>query len=178
MGSLITLGLSEIQVGVAAPTGTMPSSLAKIGKTYQDTCKLSQGTAEVTEHYEEGKAAPEVRRKKKKVPVLSFSIMDPDCQALADYVGGTFIAGTPAAGEDPATPDTWGFDGSEIVSNRAIKVVTEQGLDVNVPNADIEAVVDAEFSGKGMMKINFTVTPLAVSSGKAIYGSAKLPAEE
>ena len=159
MGSLITLGLSQIEVGVAAPGGTMPASMNKIGKTYADSCKMTQGAAEVVEHYEEGKASPEVRNKKKKVPVLAFSMMDPDAQTLADYVGGT------ASG----TPLKWGFDGSEVVVNRAIRVKSEEGLWVDVPNADIEAVINSEFSKKGILKIDFTVTPMAVSAGKAIY---------
>src|ERR1035437_2689266 len=136
MGSLITLGLSQIEVGVAAPNGTMPATMNKIGKTYADSCKMAQGTADVVEHYEEGKASPEVRNKKKKVPVLTFSMMDPDVQDLSDYVGGT------ASG----TPLKWGFDGSEVVVNRAIRVKSEQGLWIDIPNADIEAVVDSEIS--------------------------------
>lgn len=157
MASVITLGLSEIQVGTAAPGGTMPATLTKIGKTYQDTCKMIQADAEVTEHYEEGMAAPEVRRKKKKMPVLTFSIMDPDPTLLAAYVGGTVTTGV------------WGYDGSEEVSNKAVSVVTKQGLIWNVPNADIDAKINATFSEKGIVLVDFTVTPLAVTAGKAIY---------
>ena len=163
--SLITLGLSEIHVGTAASNGTMPGSMAKIGKTYKDTCKLNQAAADVTEHFEEGKASPEVRRKDKKVPVLTFSIMDPDAQLLADFVGGTIETGV------------WGFDGTEAVANKAIRVKTEQGLWVDIPNADIEAVINAEFSKKGIFLVDFTVTPMAVTAGKAIKaynGSATL----
>ena len=87
--SLISLGLAEIQVGKIAEDGGEATSYTKIGKTYQNTCKLQQETADVTEHYEEGQAAPEVRKKKKKVPVLTFSIMDPDVTFLKDYLGGT-----------------------------------------------------------------------------------------
>ena len=47
--SLITLGLCQIKVGTAAPNGTMPSELNKIGKTYKNTCKIAQATADVTE---------------------------------------------------------------------------------------------------------------------------------
>lgn len=159
---MITLGLSQIEVAAAAPTGTMPASMTKIGKTYQNTCRLTQEASEVTEHYEEGKASPEVRSKKKKVPVLSFSIMDPDAQVLADYVGGTFTAGV-----DPA-PDKWGYDGTELVANKAIRVKTKQGLWVDIPNADIEAVINAEFSDQGIFLVDFTVTPLSVSAGKSI----------
>jgi len=154
--SLITLGLSEILVGAAAPGGTMPGSTAKIGKTYKDSCKLVQATADVTEFFEEGKATPEVRRKQKKVPVLTFSIMDPDAQMLADYIGGTNVAGV------------WGFNGDEIVTNKAIRIKTAQGLWFDIPNADIEAVINAEFSMKGIFLVDFTVTPLAVTAGKSI----------
>ena len=61
--SVITIGLARIAVGTAAPNGTMPAELIKIGKVYKDTCKIAQDAAEVTEHFEEGKSAPEVRKK-------------------------------------------------------------------------------------------------------------------
>lgn len=156
MGSLITLGLSEIQVGVAAPGGTMPAT-TKIGKTYKDSCKLNQGAADVTEFYEEGKASPEARFKNKKMPVLVFTLMDPDVQALIDFVGGTLTEST-----------KWGFDGSEIVANKAIRVLSKQGLVVDIPNADLEVVINAEFSAKGIFALDFTITPMAVTAGKAI----------
>lgn len=165
MASIITLGLAQIMVGLAAPTGTMPVGLTKIGKTYQDTCKMAQPTSEVTEHYEEGKAAPEVRNKKKRMPAVTFSIMDPDPALLAAYVGGTLVA---AAAGPPATPESWGFNGDEEVLNRAVQVQTEQGLWIDIPNGDIEAVVNADFSIKGLFMVDFTVTPLAVSAGKAM----------
>lgn len=165
MASLITLGLAQIMVGVAAPDGNMPDagSLAKIGKTYEDTCKMAQQTAEVTEHYEEGKSAPAVRNKKKRMPALTFSIMDPDPQLLADYVGG----------EVDGVSGAWGFNGDEIVANRSIQAQSEQGLWVDIPNGDIEAVINADFSQKGIFMVDFTVTPLAVSAGKALSAYPK-----
>ena len=163
--SLITLGLCESQVGAASTTGVMPGSLAKIGKTYKDTCKIAQDAADVTEHYEEGKAAPEVRKKSKKMPKLTFSIMDANVQDLIDYVGGENVGELDA----PA----WGYDGDEVVANKAIKVVTEQGLDFEIPNGDIEAVINADMSAKGIFLVDFTVTPCAVEAGKALRGKPK-----
>lgn len=165
MASVITLGLSEIKVGEAAPNGTMPTSLEKIGKTYQNTCKIAQEAAEVTEHFEEGKAAPEVRKKRKKVPVVTFSIMDPDPQLLADFIGGT------VTGEGDEA--VWGYDGDEVVANKAISVIPEQGLQFDIPNGDIEAVINADMSAQGIFLVDFTVTPLAVTAGKAITGKKK-----
>lgn len=158
--SLITLGLSQIKVGEASLDGTMPSVLVKIGKTYKDTAKITQDAADVTEHFEEGKAAPEVRKKQKKIPKLTFSIMDADVSTLINYIGGINV-GTEQV-------PIWGFNGDEIVSNKAILVESEQGLNFEIPNADIEAVINADMSAKGIFLIDFTVTPISVTSGKAI----------
>ena len=163
----ITIGLAQIKVGAAAPNGTMPTSLTKIGKTYKDTCKMSQDAAEVTEHFEEGMAAPEYRKKSRKIPKLTFSIMDADAKMLAEYVGGT---ATGAAGKE-----TWGYDVNEVVANKALLIETEQGLNFEIPNADIEAVINADMSAKGIFLVDFTVTPLAVTAGKALRGVPKQP---
>lgn len=163
--SLITLGLCQIKVGTASAEGTMPTDLAKIGKTYKDTCKIAQDAADVTEHYEEGKAAPEVRKKSRKMPALTFSIMDANVQDLIDYIGGENV------GTD--TVPKWGYDGDEVVANRAIYVETEQGLDFEIPNGDIEAIINADMSASGIFLVEFTVTPMAVTSGKALRGVPK-----
>ena len=165
--SLITLGLSEILVGPIDETGAMPleASLTKIGKTYKDTCKLAQATADVTEHYEEGKAAPEVRKKQKKMPILTFSLMDPDVDLLVAYVGG-----------EKAETTKWGFNGDEEVEPKAIRVKAEQGLWVDIPKGDIEAVINADFSAKGIFLVDFTITPLAVPTGKKAILSYPKPA--
>lgn len=161
--SLITLGLCEIKVGTAAPNGTMPIEMSKIGKTYKDTCKIAQDAADVTEHYEEGMAAPEVRKKSRKIPKLTFSIMDANVDDLVAYVGGEKIE------------DAWGYNGDEVVANKAIRVITEKGLDFDIPNGDIEAVINADMSAKGIFLVDFTVTPMAVSAGKALKGTPKKP---
>lgn len=163
--SLITLGLCEIQVGTASAEGVMPDELTKIGKTYKDTCKIAQDASDVTEHYEEGMAAPEVRKKSRKMPTLTFSIMDANVQDLIDYVGGENVG----TDESPA----WGYNGDEVVANRAIHVETEQGLCFDIPNGDIEAVINADFSASGIFLVDFTVTPMAVTAGKALRGTPK-----
>ena len=123
---------------------------------------MTQDAADVTEHYEEGKAAPEVRKKSRKMPTLTFSMMDANVDDLVSYVGGAKV------GEDG-----WGYDGDEVVANKAIKVVTEQGLDFEIPNGDIEAVINADMSAKGIFLVDFTVTPCAVTAGKALRGVPK-----
>ena len=162
----ITLGLCQIKVGAASPSGDMPANMTKIGKTYKDTAKISQDAADVTEHFEEGMAAPEVRKKSKKIPKATFSLMDADPQMLADYVGGTAV--------EVNDKKVWGFNGDEPVANKAVFIETEQGLDFEIPNGDIDAVINADMSAKGIFLVDFTVTPMAVAAGKkAIRGVPK-----
>lgn len=159
---MITLGLSVIKVGTASPEGNMPesSTMTKIGKTYKDTCKITQDQSEATEHFEEGMAAPEYRKKAKKVPKLTFSLMDADAAMLAKYIGGKESSGS------------WSFDGNEKVPNYAIRVEPEQGLAFDIPNGDIEATVNADMSAKGIFLLDITVTPMSVAQGGAIRAKA------
>lgn len=170
--SLISLGLSEIQVGQIAADGGEATSYTKIGKTYQNTCKLQQETGDVTEHYEEGQAAPEVRKKKKKVPVLTFSIMDPDPTFLEAYLGGT----TTGTGDDMEW--SWSDTAEEIEAS--IRAIPEVGLVYTSPRGDIEAVLNADMSSQGINLVDFTVTPLkpkkaGVPSIKARKKTATFP---
>lgn len=170
--SLISLGLSEIQVGQIEADGGEATSYTKIGKTYQNTCKLQQETGDVTEHYEEGQAAPEVRKKKKKVPVLTFSIMDPDPTFLEAYLGGT----TTGTGDDMEW--SWSDTAEEIEAS--IRAIPEVGLVYTIPRGDIEAVLNADMSSQGINLVDFTVTPLkpkkaGVPSIKARKKTATFP---
>ena len=160
----ITLGLCQILVAEASAAGTMPekATMTKIGKTYKDTANINQDAADVTEHFEEGKSAPEVRKKSKKIPKVTFSLMNPDPTMLANYVGGT--------GDEKGG---WGYDGDEVTANKAVYIETEQGLDFAIPNGDIEAVINGALSTSGIVLIDFTVTPCAVTTGKAIRAVKK-----
>lgn len=160
----ITLGLCQILVAAASAAGTMPakSEMTKIGKTYKDTANINQDAADVTEHFEEGKSAPEVRKKSKKIPKVTFSLMNPDPAMLAAYVGG-----------EVDNNGDWGYDGDEVTANKAVYVETEQGLDFAIPNGDIEAVINGALSASGIVLVDFTVTPCAVTTGKAIRAVKK-----
>lgn len=165
--SMISLGLSEIQVGTIATDGGEAESYIKIGKTYQNTCKLQQDNAEVTEHYEEGQSAPEVRKKKKKVPVLTFSIMDPDPTFLKTYLGGT----TSGDGDEMV----WSWSDTDEDIEVSLRVIPEVGLVYTIPRADIEAVLNANMSSQGINLVDFTATPIkpAKAGVATIYARKK-----
>ena len=88
--------------------------------------------------------------------------MNPDPTMLANYVGGTVDE-----------KGGWGYDGDEVTANKAVYIETEQGLDFAIPNGDIEAVINGALSTSGIVLIDFTVTPCAVTTGKAIRAVKK-----
>ena len=163
---LITLGLCQIKVGTASPSGDMPALMNKIGKTYKDTAKISQDPADVTEYFEEGIASPRFREKNNKIPKIMFSLMNADPRTLADYVGGTVV--------ETNANKTWSYKGDGAL-NKAILLESEQGLDFEIPNGDIEAIINADMSAKGIFLVDFTVTPMYVDSGipfRCVYSEA------
>ena len=155
--SVITVGLSQINVGTASKAGVMPVSVAKIGKTYKDTCKLIMQGSEVAEYFQEGKSVPKIRSRRKKMPVLTFSLLDPDIQMLADYIGGEINSGK------------WGYEGDGLEVKKAIRVESSLGFYIYIPYGDIEAIINSDFSTKGIFLVDFKVTPCSVISGKSLY---------
>jgi hypothetical protein len=155
-------------VAAAAPDGVMPSQMVKIGKVYKDTIKMTQDAPDVTEHFEEGMSTPEVRTKSRKIQKVTFSLMDADVQALIDYIGGENV-GT-------AQLPKWGYNGDEDVEPKAILIESKKGFNFEIPNADIEAVINADMTAKGIFLVDFTITPMAVENGKAIRAVPKTSA--
>ena len=166
---MITLGLSKIVVadpmdlkaatsksGVLAALKTLTNP-QKIGKTYKDSGQINQDKSDSTDHFEEGKSAPEVHKKSRKIPTLAFQIMNPSPLHMATYVGG-----------EVQDSKGWGTDGSEKVENKTIIAVTEQGLVFVIPNGDIDATLSGALSSTGILLTDFTVTPCATKQ-KAFY---------
>lgn len=151
-----TIGLKEIQFGKAMPDGTVATDLTKIGMVYKDTCSVQQDASETSAHYEEGSAVPFVQKKTKKTPTLTFSLVINDMTQFTKTVGGSIDG-----------QGNWGMNGDELVANQAVKLVSKQGLDIYIPNADIDASINADYGENGVFLVNVTVTPLSVTSGKA-----------
>ena len=159
---MITLGLKEIQVGIAAENGIMPTVLTKIGKVYKGTCKVAQDKSDVSEHFEEDQPAPVARIKVKKIQKISAQIIVETVEQMAQYIGGSVDS-----------DGRYGYNGNELVANRAVKVITKQGLNIAIPNADVEATLNADLSSEGICVFDIEFTPMAVTEGKAYYMEPK-----
>lgn len=163
----ITIGLDQVKFGTASPAGVMPGSMTKIGMVYQNTANLSQDAAEVTEHFEEGKVVPFYRKKTKKAPVLTFSLVVDDLNQLVKTVGGSLIT------DEQGNVIGWGFNGDELANDAAVLAITKQGLDIEIPNGDIDAVCNEDIGGDGVFMVSVTVTPKSVDEGKKAFRRVK-----
>lgn len=157
-----TYGLDSVMAGEAAPGGTMPTTLTKLGEVYKGTCQFNQDDPEVTDHYEEGVAIPKVSEHQGTVPYITLQLMDPSAAVLASVFGGT------------ASGDVWGISGTEARVTKAIKLVTKVGLDFVIPNALIIAKMSGTVGSGNLVLVDITIRPQAVTSGNAFGTVAKV----
>lgn len=158
---MITIGLKMIQVGTASEAGTMPndSDLKKMGKVYKDSATLTQEEGEETEHFEENNPIPEFSETEQSTPVLEFDIMNADVDFLVEYMGGTK--------KSENGKDTWIMASSPAPVTKALRIISKQGLNFDMPNALLSARLNNELNSKGINLVHFKVKPLATTANNA-----------
>lgn len=153
-----TVGLKQIKTGDAIANGAIDdaaiNALTKTFKVYDDSCTIEQGDPEVTEFKEENNAVPVVAIADKKPINVKFQMMDTDANNLTTMLGGAPISGLAGS---------WGYDGSDDVENRCFYFETLQGMDFCIPNGKISAKLGGKLARKGLVLVDVTVTPEAVT---------------
>ena len=151
MGKAIyTLGLSKIEVGATAADGGMGESLAQLGYTYQDTCKMTQEDPETTDHYAEEVDDPVVSISRGGKTNFAFSLMNPSVTVLADLLGGTADEGS----------GKWEAPDKIPVVEKSVRITPEQGLKFEIPRMKLVSKINATFSKSGILLIEVAGTVL------------------
>lgn len=148
-----SVGLAEIQFGKASRVGFMPAVMEKLGIVYQDTCKVTQDEPETTEHFEEGASVPFLSFVKRKPPKVTFSIVVDSLELMQRLLGGVLVG------------DSW-VDGARLAGNMAIRIISQQGLMINIPNSAIKGKINWDVSSKGVFQVDVEATPQTVDTGK------------
>ncbi|NCB42917.1 MAG: hypothetical protein EOM59_09880 [Clostridia bacterium] len=164
---IYTLGLSQIEAGAIAADGGMGTTLATLGYTYQDTCKMTQEDPETTDHYAEEVDDPVVSISRGGKTNFAFSIMDPSVTVLADLLGGT---GT--EGNGSTIQDKWEAPDSIPTVEKSIRITPQQGLKFEIPRMKLVSKINAEFSKKGILLIEVAGTVMQPTKS----GTAKMTA--
>lgn len=144
---IYTIGLSKIEVGDIGADGAMGTTLATLGYTYQDTCKMTQEDPETTDHYAEEVDDPVVSISRGGKTNFAFSIMNPSVVVMADLLGGRASEGS------GATPDKWEAPDKIPTVEKSVRITPEQGLKFEIPRMKLVSKINAEFSKKGILLI-------------------------
>lgn len=144
---IYTIGLSKIEVGSIGADGAMGTTLATLGYTYQDTCKMTQEDPETTDHYAEEVDDPVVSISRGGKTNFAFSIMNPSVTVMADLLGGKATEGSGAASDKWEAPD------KIPTVEKSVRITPEQGLKFEIPRMKLTSKINAEFSKKGILLI-------------------------
>lgn len=149
MAKVTALGLASIEVNDVGSTAS-GTGWAALGKTYENTCKMTEDDPTETEFYAEEEDDPQeviVKRGKTK---LTWSIMNLTAAKAAEVFGGTYTAAT----------KTWASPKKIFVEERAIKVTPEIGCSFVIPRCKFYAKITADFSKQGLFLADCTATIL------------------
>jgi hypothetical protein len=149
---MYTIGLASIEVGDIAADGGMGQSLAQLGLTYQDTCKMTTEDPETTDFYAEEVDDPVFSMSRAGKTTFAFSIMNPELVTLQKLMGGTITGTGDAAKWSP--PDTM------PIIEQSVRITPQQGLKYEIPRLKIVAKVNAEFSKKALLLVEVVGTVL------------------
>jgi len=152
-----TIGLSKIEVGDMASDGDMGTTLASLGYTYKDTCRMTQEDPETTDHYAEEVDDPVVSISRGGKTLFNFSIMNPDVEVMAQMLGGKGTPGSESAG------DVWEAPAKIPVVEKSVAITPEQGLKFEIPRLCMTTKINAEFSKSGILLLEVAgtvMTPL------------------
>lgn len=152
MPNVTALGLSSIEVAAANAKAT-DSTWAALGKTYEDTCKMTEDDPTEQDFYAEEEDDPQESIVKRGKTVIAWSIMNLTAATAEKVFGGKY----------DATSKTWSSPKKIFIEERAIKITPEIGCTFIVPRAKFYAKITADFSKKGLFLAECKATILAPS---------------
>lgn len=149
MANVTALGLSKIEVAaIDATTGLASGSYATLGKTYENTCKLTEEDPTENEFYCEEEDDPQESISKAGKITLTFSIMNANAAAMVNIFGGTVSSGVWSA------PDK----APEVYKN--VKITPRVGGVLELRRCKLRAKINAEYSKQGLFLCEVTATVL------------------
>lgn len=150
MAKVTALGLSAIEVAAVATGAETEKDWAKLGLTYENTCKMTEEDPTETEFYAEEEEDPQEVIVKRGKTTITWSIMNLTAANCAAVFGGEYD-------EDSKT---WKAPTSSFMQEKAVKISPQIGCTFVVPRAKLRAKITADFSKQGLFLAECTATIL------------------
>ena len=139
MAKVTALGLASIEVAdVAKSKGT--EVWAKLGLTYENTCKMIEEDSTDTEFYAEEEDDPQEVITKRGKTTVSWSIMNLTAATCEKVFGGKY--------DSPSK--TWSAPATMNVVEKAVKITPRIGCTFVIPRTKFKAKITADFSKQGL----------------------------
>jgi hypothetical protein len=148
MASVVTLGLSKIEVGTIAADGGMGTTLAQLGYTYKDTAQMQQEDGTTTDFTVEELDTPIESITEAGKLTFNFSIADADLTTFAALFGGT------------ATSTSWSMPDTVPDVEMSVKITPKKGLIFSIPRAKVTAKLNGSFSKTNLFLVEVSCVVL------------------
>jgi len=150
-----SIGLLSIEIGDPEEDGSMSTTLAALGVTFQDSCELAQGEPELVEIPSEENDDPEELIVGKATKTLTWEIINTSAETCAEALGGIVTGiGDAAVWEGPRTSG---------VIEKSVRIKTKTGETIDIPRLRFVNTINWKFSKKDVNKIKLkgvVLTPL------------------
>lgn len=161
MANVTALGLSKIEVAdIDATTGLASGSFETLGKTYENTCKLTEDDAEETEFYCEEEDDPQEVISKRGKTKLAFSLMNANASIMAKVFGGTAEGGV------------WSAPDKLVEVEKVVKITPRIGGVMEIRRLKMRAKINADYSKKGLFLVEVSgtvLTPLVTGVARMTF---------
>ena len=144
------MGVSQILFGDIAQDGGMGSDLAAVGYTNQDSCTVTMDDPDITEFYAEEVDVPVITKSKKGKVTVTLSIMNPDVEVLAEFLGGSA----------DTTNNTWSNGTTYENIEKSCRIIPDQGFIFDFPRLKIDAKINGSLNNSSLLTLDITGTVL------------------
>lgn len=155
MAEVRTYGLKSVLVGEPTETGAMPAVLEALCRTYRNSFEMVEDTPELKEEHSDQDDDPVEVFATKGSKSIRFSTFDHSPETLVKIKGGEVV------------DEKWAEPTGNPPIYKALRVVTDTGLEFDFPKVRIMASFNTKLVKDGLALIDITIKPMSPGAGKS-----------
>lgn len=145
MSKKVGIGLASIKVGTIPADGGMATTLAPLGQTAEDTCKIEFSDAEETAFYVEEQDAPIYIERKQGDIDVSFSIYEYNLDTIKEVFGGE-ITGT-------GNNRVYKAPAQAVNIEKSMEITPKVGRTISFPRVSLTAKFSSDIGRKSLFAL-------------------------